>query len=183
MWGVSSFIRNPAVTTVDGLPLGLNSETTEDMLSTWTLQGVRVGQKWGSVWQKFVYKIVAKTNFIILLICFIVFIFATRGYSILYLFLFADLLCCAAVVTIFYGFFNKKINPKLAAYSIPLGLIFGLLFYPSQNFETSILVGNLISADNFSIFIRTNLLFIAFFVSLFVPLIIIFSHSLRNSFR
>ena len=128
-------------------------------------------------------KIKEKTNFIILFICSIVFIFASRGYSILYLFLLADLLCCAAVVTIFYGFFNKKVNPKLAAYSITFGLIFGLLFFPSQNFETSILVGNLISTDNFSIFIRTNLLFLAFFVSLFVPLIIIFSHSLRNSFR
>jgi len=128
-------------------------------------------------------KIKDKTNFIILLICSIVFIFASRGYSILYLFLLADLLCCAAVVTIFYGFFNKKINSKLAANSITLGLIFGLLFFPSQNFETSILVGNLISIDNFSIFIRTNLLFISFLVSLFVPPIIIFSHSLRNSLR
>ena len=128
-------------------------------------------------------KIKEKTNFIILLICLIVFIFASRGYSILYLFLLADLLCCAAVITIFYGFFNKKINPKLAAYSIIIGLIFGLLFFPSQNFKTSILVGNLISIDNFSIFIRTNLLFISFLVSLIVPLIIIFTHSLRNSLR
>ena len=128
-------------------------------------------------------KIKEKTNFIILFICSIVFIFASRGYSILYLFLLADLLCCAAVVTIFYGFFNKNINPKLAAYSIILGLIFGLLFFPSQNFETSILVGNLISIDNFSIFIRTNLLFISFLISLFVPFIIILFHSLRNSLR
>ena len=128
-------------------------------------------------------KIKEKTNFIILFICSIVFIFASRGYSILYLFLLADLLCCAAVVTIFYGFFNKNINPKLAAYSIILGLIFGLLFFPSQNFETSILVGNLISIDHFSILIRTNLLFISFLISLFVPLIIILFHSLRNSLR
>ena len=78
-------------------------------------------------------KIKEKTNFIILFICSIVFIFASRGYSILYLFLLADLLCCAAVVTIFYGFFNKNINPKLAAYSITLGLIFGLLFSPCRD--------------------------------------------------
>ena len=49
-----------------------------------------------------------KSNKLILLLCLIVFIFASKGYSILYLFLFADLLCCAAVVTIFYGFFKKK---------------------------------------------------------------------------
>jgi len=64
-----------------------------------------------------------------------------------------------------------------------VGLIFGLLFFPSQNFKTSILVGNLISIDNFSIFIRTNLLFISFLVSLFIPILIIFSYSLRNSLR
>ena len=74
-------------------------------------------------------KIKEKTNLIILFICFLVFILASRGYSILYLFLLADLLCCAAVVTIFYGFFNKNINTKLAAYSIISGLIIGLLFF------------------------------------------------------
>ena len=45
---------------------------------------------------------------------FLVFVIASKGYSILYLFLLADLFCCAAVFTIFYGFFNKKINNKLA---------------------------------------------------------------------
>ena len=128
-------------------------------------------------------KIKEKTNLIILFICFLVFILASRGYSILYLFLLADLLCCAAVVTIFYGFFNKNINTKLAAYSIISGLIIGLLFFPSQNLESSILVGNLISFDNFSIIVRTNLLFISFLLSLIIPLIIILAHSLRNSLR
>ena len=128
-------------------------------------------------------KIKEKSNLIIFLLCFLVFILASRGYSILYLFLLADLLCCAAVVTIFYGFFNKKINPKLAAYSIICGLILGLLFFPSQNFQSSILVGNLISIENFSFFIRTNLLFISFLVSLVAPFVIILSHSLRNSLR
>ena len=50
-----------------------------------------------------------KCNKLILFLCAIVFIFASKGFSILYLFLFADLLCCAAVVTIFYGFFKKKL--------------------------------------------------------------------------
>ena len=124
-----------------------------------------------------------KANKIILFLCVLVFILSSKGYSILYLFLLADLLCCSAVVTIFYGFFNKKINSKLASYSIFFGLIFGLLFFPSQNFQSSILVGNLISADNFSIFVKTNLLFISFAISLIVPFIMIFIYSLRNSFR
>ena len=124
-----------------------------------------------------------KTNSIILLLCILVFVLASKGYSILYLFLLADLLCCAAVVTIFYGFFNKKIDSTLATYSITCGLLFGLLFFPSQNFQSSILVGNLISIDNFSNFFKTNLLFISFTVSLIVPFTMILIYSFRNSFK
>jgi len=128
-------------------------------------------------------KVKDQANIIILLLSVLVFILASKGYSILYLFLLADLLCCAAVITIFYGFFNKKINSKLATYSIICGLISGLLFFPSQNFQNSILVGNLISIENFSILIKTNLLFISFAISLIVPFLIIFTYSLRNSFK
>ena len=128
-------------------------------------------------------KIKDQANIIILLLSVLVFILASKGYSILYLFLLADLLCCAAVITIFYGFFNKKINSKLATYSIICGLISGLLFFPSQNFQSSILVGNLISIENFSILIKTNLLFVSFAVSLIVPFLMILAYSLRNSFK
>ena len=124
-----------------------------------------------------------KANKIIFLLSIVVFIFASKGYSILYLFLLADLLCSAAVVTIFYGFFNRKINSNLAFLSIICGLLFGLLFFPSQNFQTSILVGNLISLDAFSIFIKTNLLFISFAVSLIIPFLMVSIYSLRNSFK
>ena len=124
-----------------------------------------------------------KTNKIIFLLSIVVFTFASKGYSILYLFLLADLLCSAAVVTIFYGFFNRKINSNLAFLSIICGLLFGLLFFPSQNFQTSILVGNLISLDTFSIFIKTNLLFISFAVSLIIPFLMVSIYSLRNSFK
>ena len=128
-------------------------------------------------------KVKDQANKIVLLLSVLVFVLATKGYSILYLFLLADLLCCAAVITIFYGFFNKKINSKLAVYSIICGLISGLLFFPSQNFQSSILVGNLISIEFFSILITTNLLFISFAISLIVPFLMILTYSLRNSFK
>ncbi len=128
-------------------------------------------------------KIKNRTQTIILLLSLIVFFFASKGYSILYLFLLADLLCCAAVITIFYGFFNNKINTKIATLSIFSGLILGLLFFPSQDFQSSILVGNLISIDIFGSFIKMNLLFISFLVSLLVPFSIISIYSLRNSFK
>ena len=124
-----------------------------------------------------------KSNKLILLLCVIVFVFASKGYSILYLFLFADLLCCAAVVTIFYGFFKKKINTRLSLFSIILGLSSGLLFFPGQNFQSSLLVGNIMSVENFSPIILSNLLFISFIVAIIVPLVIITTYSLRNSLR
>jgi Na+/proline symporter len=128
-------------------------------------------------------EIKGKSNLIILLLSILVFVLASKGYSILYLFLLADLLCCAAVITIFYGFFNKKINSKLAASSIFSGLIFGLLFFPSMDFQSSILVGNLISKGFFNSLITTNLLFISFVISIVVPFIMISIYSLRNSFK
>jgi Na+/proline symporter len=128
-------------------------------------------------------EIKSKANLIILTLSVLVFILASKGYSILYLFLLADLLCCAAVITIFYGFFNKKINSKLAAISIFCGLISGLLFFPSMDFQSSILVGNLISKDLFNSLIIGNLLFISFAISVLVPLTILLVYSLRNSFK
>ena len=128
-------------------------------------------------------KIRTKSKVIVLFLSLLVFVLASKGYSILYLFLLADLLCCAAVVTIFYGFFNNEINSKLATCSIFTGLICGLLFFPSQNFQSSILVGNLVSVEKFGTFISTNLLFVSFVVSLIIPMIIILIYSLRNSFK
>jgi len=123
------------------------------------------------------------TNKIILALSVLVFILASKGYSILYLFLLADLLCCAAVVTIFYGFFKKKLNLNLAYLSIISGLIAGLLFFPSIDFQSSILVGNLLPKEIFSTFITSNLLFVSFTVSIVLPIIMIFIYSFRNSFK
>ena len=124
-----------------------------------------------------------KVNNIILLLSLLIFILSSKGYSILYLFLLADLFCCAAVTTIFYGFFNKKINSTLSYSSIISGLVCGLLFFPSMDFQSSILVGNLISKEFFSSIILKNLLFISFIISIIVPSIMIFIHSLRSSFK
>ena len=127
--------------------------------------------------------IIKKTNIIILALCLIVFIFASKGFSILYLFLLADLFCCAAVVTIFYGFFNKNINKSLSLFSIFTGLIGGLLFFPSLDFQSSLLVGNILNHDKFHILIRENLLFISFLLSIIIPTLIILIYSLRSSFK
>ncbi len=124
-----------------------------------------------------------KTNYIILLISILVFIFASKGFSILYLFLLADLFCCAAVVTIFYGFFNKKINSQLSYISILSALILGILFFPSTDFQSSILVGNLFPIEFFSKIIINNLLFISFAIAIITQFFFITFYSLRNSFK
>ena len=124
-----------------------------------------------------------KTNYMILIICILVFIIASKGFSILYLFLLADLFCCAAVVTIFYGFFNKKINSQLSYLSILSALILGILFFPSTDFQSSILVGNLLPIEFFSPSITANLLFISFTIAIITQLFFIIFYSLRNSFK
>ena len=59
----------------------------------------------------------------------VAFIIASYGLSILYLFLLADLFCCAAVITVFFTFFKKGISEKNAYISIIIGLFIGLLLF------------------------------------------------------
>ena len=124
-----------------------------------------------------------KSNITIILLSLFVFLFASKGYSILYLFLLADLLCCSAVIIIFYGFFTKKLNSNIASKSIFLALLSGILFFPNQSFNSSILVGYLLPIDAFNTFITTNLLFISFVVPVIIQFLSISFYSLRSSFR
>ena len=124
-----------------------------------------------------------KTNYIILLISILVFVLASKGFSILYLFLLADLFCCTAVVTIFYGFFNKKISTQMSYLSILSALILGILFFPSMDFQSSILVGYLLPIESFSSIITTNLLFISFAIAIITQFFFIIFYSLRSSFK
>ena len=112
----------------------------------------------------------------IVVLSFISLIIASKGYSILYLFLLADLLCCAAVFTIFYGFYQKKFNEKNAIASILLGLFLGLLFFPSPDFSKSILVGTLLPFDLFPQIVSSSLLFWSFLIATLSPAIVIMNY-------
>ena len=103
----------------------------------------------------------------------IVFIVASKGFSILYLFLLADLFCCAFVLTVFYSFYNKNINEKTAYISIIVGLIGGFLLFPFPDFSKSLLVGILMPKEMFTPFIVQSLLFLSFVVATFLPAIIL----------
>ena len=103
----------------------------------------------------------------------IVFIVASKGFDILYLFLLADLFCCAFVLTVFYSFYNKRINEKIAYISIIVGLIAGFLMFPFPDFSKSLLIGVLVPTEAFSPFVSQSLLFLSFLIATFLPAVIL----------
>ena len=113
------------------------------------------------------------SRYLICALSVIIFLIASKGYSVLFMFLFADLLCCAAVFPIFYGMFKEDINERLSLIAVTIGLVSGLLLFPNQNFDKSILIGGLFSTDNFPIWISTALLFWSFILATFLPIITI----------
>ncbi len=118
-----------------------------------------------------------KTNYlnfskkIILFLSFISFIIASKGFDILYLFLLADLFCCAFVLTVFYSFYDKKMKEKTAYISIVLGLIFGFLLFPTLDFSKSLLIGIILPNEFFPSFFYQNLLFWSFLAATLGPMI------------
>ena len=127
---------------------------------------------------KSVFKINKKIDYLkiskyfIILLSMITFSVASRGYDILYLFLLADLFCCAFVITVFYSFYNK-VNEKTAYFCILIGLVTGFLIFPFPDFSKSLLVGVLLPQELFPQFIVQYLLFLSFFVATFLPAIIL----------
>ena len=136
---------------------------------------------------KAVFNLSKKTNYlnfskyIILFLSFISFIIASKGFDILYLFLLADLFCCAFVLTVFLSFYDKSINENLAYISILIGLIGGFILFPSPDFSKSLLVGVFIPIDLFPSFVTQSLLFLSFIVATFLPLLIIKAKKLHIS--
>ena len=109
------------------------------------------------------------SKYFIIAISVVVFFVASKGFDILYLFLLADLFCCAFVLTVFYSFYNKKINEKTAYISIIVGLIAGFLMFPFPDFSKSLLVGVLVPTEVFSPFVSQSLLFLSFLIATFLP--------------
>ena len=119
-----------------------------------------------------------KTNYLkfskicIVTLSIVAFFIAAKGFSVLYLFLLADLFCCAFVLTVFYSFYNKSITEKTAYISIVVGLIGGFLLFPSPDFSKSILIGTILPKDLFPLIVSQSLLFLSFLIATFIPMII-----------
>tara|TARA_B100000953_G_scaffold268971_1_gene238481 strand:- start:113 stop:1138 length:1026 start_codon:yes stop_codon:yes gene_type:complete len=111
------------------------------------------------------------SKYFIIILSMIAFIIASYGLSILYLFLLADLFCCAAALTVFYSFYDESIKEKNAYLSIIIGLTVGLLLFPSPDFSKSILIGILLPMEFFPSFMTNSLLFASFISATFFPIL------------
>ncbi len=146
------------ISTVDTLVNAISSLVIVDAKATFNLS------------KKKDYLKISKYSMIIL--SFVVFIVASKGFSVLYLFLLADLFCCAFVLTVFYSFYNKQLNEKTAYISIIIGLIGGFLLFPAYDFSKSLLVGIILPIEIFPEFVSQSLLFLSFLIATFTPPII-----------
>lgn len=59
---------------------------------------------------------------------------ASQGYSVLYLFLIADLVCAGAVFPVFFGLYSSRLTGSAALTSAIVGIGVGLLFFPQPDF-------------------------------------------------
>ena len=112
------------------------------------------------------------SKYFIIALSIVAFIISSKGFSVLYLFLLADLFCCAFVLTVFFSFYNKRLNEKTAYLSIIVGLIGGFLLFPAPDFSKSLLVGVILPVELFPAFVSQSLLFLSFLIATFIPTII-----------
>jgi Na+/proline symporter len=113
------------------------------------------------------------SNGLVILLSIIALFVASKGFSILYLFLLADLLCCAAVFPVFYGFYKRNLKERDLIISVIIGLLLGLLLFPSPDFSKSILVGILLPFNLFPQIVTSSLLFWSFLLATVGPAIAI----------
>ncbi|NEP16673.1 MAG: Na+/proline symporter [Leptolyngbya sp. SIO4C1] len=59
---------------------------------------------------------------------------AAQGYSVLYLFFVADLVCAAVLFPVLYGLYSRHISRHTAFWSSLIGIAAGLLFFPKPDF-------------------------------------------------
>lgn len=112
------------------IPLGLalvmsSADTTISAVSS--IVAVDVGRLLPNVGTATLMRL---SRWLILLLAIPVMIVAAQGYSVLYLFLLADLLCAAAAFPVFYGLFSARHNGFDATAGTLGGLAAGLFLFP-----------------------------------------------------
>lgn len=83
---------------------------------------------------------------LIFLLAIPVVVVATQGYSVLYLFLLADLLCSAAAFPVFYGLFSRRHDGVSATVGTACGLVCGLMLFPAPGEQATHLLESFVLA-------------------------------------
>jgi len=115
-------------------------------------------------------------RFVMILTCFPVYYIASKGYDVFYLFLLADLLCCALIGPAVFSIFGKKEYKNAFLVGI-ISIITGFILFPGLNFSDGILVSYLGGANSINTFWGANQLFVSFTFTVVISFIltIIFS--------
>jgi Na+/proline symporter len=79
------------------------------------------------------------SQWLLAVLCVPVFYVAAQGYSVLYLFLVADLICAAAVFPVFIGLFSDRFHRQSALWSTIAGMASGGLLFPPPGTGGSLL--------------------------------------------
>jgi Na+/proline symporter len=93
------------------------------------------------------------SRWLIFLLAIPVLIPSAQGYSVLYLFLLADLFCSAAAFPVFFGLFSRRYDGFTAVLSTICGLIAGILVFPAPNGKMDYLLESFLLAAIVPVFV------------------------------
>jgi Na+/proline symporter len=122
------------------------------------------------------------SNVILIILSILSLVIALYQLSVLYLFLLADLLCCACVYVIFKGLYQNKVDFGRSLFLIITGLCSGLLFFPSIDFSKSLLIGILFDKEVLHKAFDGNLLFYSFSTASSLPIVLDTLVNVYNNF-
>ena len=105
-------------------------------------------------------KLLGLSRWLIVLLSIPVLVVASQGYSVLYLFLLADLLCCAAAFPVFFGFYNARYQSYNAVLSTFAGLVAGLWLFPAPGAAINYLLESFLLASLIPVLVSALLLLI-----------------------
>ncbi|GGB48492.1 sodium:proline symporter [Oceanisphaera marina] len=105
-------------------------------------------------------RLLGLSRWLIVLLSIPVLIVASQGFSVLYLFLLADLLCCAAAFPVFFGFYNARYQSYNAVISTFSGLVAGLWLFPAPGAEINYLLESFLLATLVPVVISALLLLV-----------------------